>query len=121
MKMRTPIPAHYKQTILRRQKHKCKICSVFLDVYDIDHVVPYRIHPVHKLSNLQALCPNCHARKTRSEAKELSVFIRCEQTKSYRYCWMCKSVVSKYFGFQDGCCSVCSVKELQNHLNQLNV
>ena len=110
--MRTPIPFHYKQTVLLRQKHKCNVCSVFLDVYDIDHIVPYRIHPVHKLSNLQALCPTCHARKTRRETYHLHMYSKCEETESYRYCWTCKKVVSKYFGYQDGECMDCIVKDL---------
>jgi hypothetical protein len=101
MKMRAPIPSHYKQAVLRRQKHKCNVCSDVLDVYDIDHVVPYRVCREHRLSNLQALCPTCHARKTRSEARYLAEYVRCEQTKSYRLCWGCKRVVSMYFG----CCS----------------
>ena len=105
--MRTPIPTHYKQAVLRRQKHRCKTCSVFLDVYDIDHIVPYRVCREHKLSNLQALCPTCHARKTRSEARYLTEYVRCEQTPSYRLCWGCKKVVSAYFGFENGCCSAC--------------
>lgn len=120
-KMRNPVPPHYKETILRRQNHKCKLCSVFLDVYDIDHVVPYRIHPVHKLSNLQALCPNCHAKKTRNEAGHLAFFIRCEQTPSYRYCWKCKHVVSKYFGFYNGICSACYIDDTQTHLNNIDL
>ena len=109
MKMRTPIPTHYKQAVLRRQKNKCKVCCNVLDVYDIDHIVPYRVCREHKLSNLQALCPNCHARKTRSEAKHLAEYARCEQTQSYRLCWTCKKVVSAYFGFDNGCCSACSL------------
>jgi hypothetical protein len=108
MKMRTTIPTHYKQAILRRQKHKCHTCSVLLDIYDIDHIVPYRVCQEHKLSNLQALCPTCHARKTRSEAKYLAEYVRCEKTQSYRMCWGCKNVVSAYFGFENGYCSGCS-------------
>jgi hypothetical protein len=104
MKMRTSIPSYYKQLILRRQEHKCNKCSVFLDVYDIDHIVPYRVCQEHRLSNLQALCPTCHARKTRSEARYLAEYVKCEQTKSYRLCWQCKKVVSSYFG----CCSTTS-------------
>jgi 5-methylcytosine-specific restriction endonuclease McrA len=108
VKMRTPIPTHYKQAVLRRQKNKCRVCCNVLDVYDIDHIVPYRICREHKLSNLQALCPTCHARKTRSEARYLAEYVRCEQTPSYRLCWGCKKVVSAYFGFGNGCCSACS-------------
>ena len=98
--MRTRLPELYKKHILKQQHHKCNHCSVFLDVYDIDHIVPYRIHSVHKLNNLQALCPTCHARKTRREQKEIRLFLKCEKTPSYRYCWTCKKVYSAYFG----CC-----------------
>ena len=104
MKMRTPIPTHYKHAILRRQQNKCNVCCDVLDVYDIDHIVPYRICQEHRLSNLQALCPTCHARKTRSEARYLAEYVKCEQTKSYRLCWGCKRIVSVYFGG----CSACS-------------
>lgn len=110
--MRSSIPRSYKEYILRKQNHKCKKCSVFLDVYDIDHIVPYRIHQVHKLSNLQALCPTCHARKTRSELKDLKRFIQCEKTPSFRLCWCCKKVVSSYFGFKNGMCMPCLHKKM---------
>ena len=114
--MRISIPIHFKRLILKRQNHKCNVCSIFLDVYDIDHIVPYRIHPVHRLKNLQALCPTCHARKTRREARELSLYAKCQQTQSQRYCWTCKKIVSKYFGFQDGHCMDCIVKDLNSKL-----
>lgn len=109
VKMRIPIPTHYRQMVLRKQKNKCNVCCDVLDVYDIDHIVPYRLCQEHTLSNLQALCPNCHARKTRSEARHLAEYVRCEKTKSYRLCWTCKKVVSTYFGFDNGCCSACSL------------
>jgi hypothetical protein len=108
VKMRATIPMHYKHAILRRQKRLCNVCSDILDVYDIDHIVPYRVCQKHELSNLQALCPTCHARKTRSEAKYVTEYIRCEKTTSYRFCWGCKNVVSAYFGFENGYCSACS-------------
>ena len=116
MKMRTPIPTRLKESVLQRQNHKCKVCCVFLDVYDIDHIVPYRVQPVHKLNNLQALCPSCHARKTRSEAKDLAIFMKCEQTQSHRYCWTFKSVVSSYFGYQNGECMPCFQKAFDTTL-----
>lgn len=120
MKMRAPIPATLKQAVLRKQNYKCNKCSMFLDVYDIDHIVPYRVEPVHRISNLQALCPTCHARKTRSEAKEISLFIQCENTPSYRYCWTCKKVISSYFS----CClpniaSLSLKTDLSNFMQQL--
>ena len=105
--MRTAVPAQYKQAVLSRQAHRCNVCRMFLDVYDIDHIVPYRVHPRHTLANLQALCPTCHARKTRSEAAHLAQYSLCEKTESFRYCWSCKQVVSTYFGYTDGHCAAC--------------
>jgi hypothetical protein len=116
MKMRTPIPIHYKQAVLRRQKNKCNVCCDVLDVHDIDHIVPYRVCREHRLSNLQALCPTCHARKTRSEARYLAEYVRCEQTISYRLCWGCKQVVSAYFGYENGYCSACSCIEVWSEI-----
>lgn len=105
--MRTPIPIDYKRRVLHKQKRKCNVCFVGLDVYDIDHIVPYSVHPVHRLNNLQALCPTCHSRKTRRESKHIALFKKCEETQSHRYCWTCKKVVSLYFGFQNGGCFSC--------------
>lgn len=110
--MRSPIPVHYKKIILERQEYKCNICSIFLDVCDIDHITPYRVTLTHKISNLQALCPNCHAKKTRTEQKDILTYIKCEKTKSQRYCWTCKKIVSLYFGYQDGTCMNCTEQKL---------
>jgi len=117
--MRAHIPATFKRTILKGQNHKCKICSIHLDVYDIDHIVPYRVQPRHTINNLQALCPTCHARKTRKEAKELRLFIECEKTQSERFCWACKKVISSYFGYKDGCCMPCDLNLTIERFNKL--
>jgi len=105
--MRKHLPSAYKNILLKKQNYKCNSCSVHLDVYDIDHIIPYRIQQSHTFSNLQALCPTCHARKTRKEMRELIVFNKCEKTLSYRYCWSCKNIVSKYFGYKNGICDSC--------------
>lgn len=112
--MRTKIPSNFKKLVLEKQNYKCRMCSIFLDVYDIDHIVPYRIEQRHRLRNLQALCPSCHARKTRKEAKELRLFMECEKTQSQRYCWNCKKVVSLYFGYTNGCCDGCIVEFMKS-------
>lgn len=105
--MRAAIPFCYKQRVLERQKNKCNICSMFLDIYDIDHIIPFCVERIHRISNLQALCPTCHARKTRNEAKYIKIFKECQKTKSFRFCWKCKKVISSYFGFQGGVCMPC--------------
>lgn len=52
----------------RRDGWKCVQCSA-TGRLEVDHVHPVRTHPelAFDLSNLQTLCPACHARKTRIE------------------------------------------------------
>ena len=54
--------------IAYRQKYKCAGCNNLLYplAFDIDHAVELRDGGKDKLQNLQALCSNCHAAKTRS-------------------------------------------------------
>jgi hypothetical protein len=52
-----------KQNILRKQDHKCAHCKRILNVVDWDHKNGDRSN--NNESNCQALCPNCHAIKTR--------------------------------------------------------
>lgn len=110
--MRQTLPSVYKPILLKKQNYKCNICSTHLDVYDIDHIIPYCIQQKHRFNNLQVLCPTCHARKTRREAREIALFNRCQKTESYRYCWTCKQIVSKYFGYHSGKCEPCFEKTL---------
>jgi hypothetical protein len=56
-----------KQNILRKQDHKCAHCKRILNVVDWDHKNGNRSN--NNESNCQALCPNCHAIKTRSARK----------------------------------------------------
>ncbi len=56
-----------KQKILRKQDHKCAHCKRILNVVDWDHKNGNRSN--NNESNCQALCPNCHAIKTRSARK----------------------------------------------------
>jgi 5-methylcytosine-specific restriction endonuclease McrA len=53
-----------KESILRKQNHKCAHCRRILNVVDWDHKNGDRSN--NSESNCQALCPNCHAIKTRS-------------------------------------------------------
>lgn len=54
-----------KETVLRRQNHRCNNCHKLLDVVDYDHVDGDRSN--NDVSNCHALCPNCHAKKSRRE------------------------------------------------------
>ena len=46
------------------QNHRCKACGKKSDVWDFDHVDGDSSN--NSLENCQALCPNCHAKKTRN-------------------------------------------------------
>ena len=55
--------------IAASQDYKCEICSHQLGVFDIDHRVPWACEGSEEITNLRALCPNCHAWTTRSDAR----------------------------------------------------
>ncbi len=52
-----------KKEVLRLQDHKCNVCNRLLDVVDYDHKDGDSSN--NDISNCQALCPNCHAKKSR--------------------------------------------------------
>jgi 5-methylcytosine-specific restriction endonuclease McrA len=54
-----------KKKIASNQKWKCRICHQLLDyTYEIDHIVPVFKGGSNNQDNLQALCRNCHGKKT---------------------------------------------------------
>ena len=59
-----------KRQILREQDYKCAGCKKFLNVYDFDHIDNDRSN--NDYNNCQALCPICHALKTRKMKKNSS-------------------------------------------------
>ena len=66
-KERRYFSAEAKMQILKNQNYKCAICKRNTGVWDYDHKNGDRSN--NKLSNCQALCPNCHAKKTRGLLK----------------------------------------------------
>jgi len=55
--------AKVKRATLKKQRHKCAFCKWNTDIFDFDHKDGNRSN--NKLSNCLALCPNCHAKKSR--------------------------------------------------------
>ena len=54
-----------KKIVASNQKWKCKNCENTLDfTYEIDHIIPLYQGGSNEVENLQALCRNCHGRKT---------------------------------------------------------
>ena len=62
-KERKGFQQYVKENVLRKQDNKCAHCKKFLNVRDFDHKNGNRSD--NRESNCQALCPNCHALKTR--------------------------------------------------------
>lgn len=52
-----------KEQVLKNQGHRCNECRKLLDVVDYDHIDGDRSN--NELNNCQALCPTCHAKKSR--------------------------------------------------------
>lgn len=57
-----------RTAILERDGYRCRSCGTGGRL-EVDHVKPVRTHPElsYEPTNLQALCPSCHTRKTRIE------------------------------------------------------
>jgi len=52
-----------KNQVLSLQNNRCNYCQRMLDVANFDHIDGNRANNL--FYNCQALCPNCHAKKTR--------------------------------------------------------
>ena len=67
-KNRRAVARKHRWTIAWRQQYKCATCQTLLHphAFDIDHVTELRDGGADELSNLEALCSNCHAKKTRT-------------------------------------------------------
>jgi len=61
----------YRWLVAYRQKYKCAHCNELLhpDSYDCDHISELQDGGEDVMANLQALCTNCHAKKTRSHGR----------------------------------------------------
>ena len=54
-----------KKMVAYNQSWKCKGCNNILDyTYEVDHIIPLYKGGSNDNNNLQALCRNCHGRKT---------------------------------------------------------
>ena len=57
-----------KKKVASSQSWKCKSCSNILDeCFEIDHIICIKDGGNNEESNLQALCPNCHRKKTNTD------------------------------------------------------
>ena len=66
-KKRRYFSSDIKRQVLREQNNKCAICKKNKGIWDYDHIDDNRSN--NDISNCQALCPDCHAKKTRGLLK----------------------------------------------------
>jgi len=79
--IRQHIPRLWKEKILIKQRKKCagKECVKLsgrkapIDIMaHFDHIKPVAMDGPHRISNIQGLCPTCHASKTREDRYKIS-------------------------------------------------
>jgi 5-methylcytosine-specific restriction endonuclease McrA len=72
--------------VAAQQKWRCLHCQELLDArFDLDHIKPLHAGGSDSLKNLQALCANCHYRKTHLEILRMHDKIRENKTGKSRY------------------------------------
>ena len=102
MPQRRRITAHEKRIVAARAGWKCEQCGEMLDeTFEADHVVPLHRGGADDLTNLQALCPRDHRKKTmREEIERIDALRRAATTRVATpplSCVRCGQIVSPYF------------------------
>lgn len=66
---RNKVTAKMKKIVASSQNWKCAICLNMLDAtYEVDHIIPLYKGGNNEMLNLQALCRNCHGKKTLNDS-----------------------------------------------------
>ena len=83
----------YRLRVAWKQDWKCAMCQHKLHyLFEVDHILPLHAHGSNDESNLQALCPLCHRKKTEAERRPMQT-----RLDTYRKCSACKVIYSNYF------------------------
>lgn len=82
-----------------RQQYKCNKCLAFPipPNFEVDHIIELQDGGQDIASNLQALCPACHAEKTRLNRLCKNEIFKKEMQPEYEKFTLADKVFSKYF------------------------
>lgn len=71
---RRALTTYEKESVLKGQDYRCARCGTDLSrmVPNFDHRKPLALGGEDELYNIQALCANCHAEKTREDRHKIS-------------------------------------------------
>lgn len=84
-KMKRQYSTTHRIEIAYRTKYKCAMCKLLLPpTFEIDHIKELWEGGKDEYNNLQALCPNCHALKTRANKLKLDDRFKREFSKRAR-------------------------------------
>lgn len=62
-----------REAVLQRDSHLCKPCAkrgIYSPATEVDHIINKKAGGSDEMSNLQSICPTCHAEKTQKEGKK---------------------------------------------------
>jgi predicted amidophosphoribosyltransferase len=87
-----------RKAIADSQNGLCSSCKQNLeDIYQIDHIVPLAANGETNITNLHALCPNCHARKSKIENQLVSKHFKLLKSGQGAICFVCGNPKTEYF------------------------
>ncbi len=74
-----------KLKVIERHKDKCAICGKRLKIggYHIEHKRAVALGGRDSIRNLQALCPSCHDRKNKEDARKIARKKKKEREESW--------------------------------------
>jgi 5-methylcytosine-specific restriction endonuclease McrA len=105
------ISEYKRRCIAASQSWKCNVCMSSLSaVFQIDHIVPFSLSKNSDSSNLQAVCPNCHAAKSASETKHLYEYNKKKKeinnNDHLQICTFCLAIVTSHFADSHMCIDI---------------
>ena len=87
-----------KKIVAYNSDYKCAHCDKKLPPsHQIDHIVPFSISNDDSSDNLQALCANCHSKKTQVENYRILKYKQLKEScNEYNLCWFCLETYSMF-------------------------